>query len=125
MTDSIVKQRQLVETLYDLTSRKRIAWEKSSYRYGFDAEIGSSTINLTSSPGEFDENDYTIKIFNDDHEEVDAFSDIDINEPDLSPNVGEFRNYYHLMETLFRSVKRQVSGADQALDEVLKALKSR
>lgn len=124
MTDSIVKQRQLVETLYDLTNRKRIGWEKSDYRYGFDVQVGGSTINLTSSPGDYDENDYTLKIFNDDHDEIDAFSDVDISEPDLTPNVGEFRNYYHLMETLFRTVKRQISGADKALDDVLSALKN-
>lgn len=122
MTESKDKHRRLMEILYEKTKDESLQWEDASWLGNYQTQIGNRYISIKVTPGEFDENDYEVFILDDSYNELDRFSDVDISEPELPPNVGNFRNYYLLMEALYRTVKRQISGADKALDEILEQL---
>lgn len=122
MTDATDKQRKLVEILYDRTVQESLSWEAAPWLGDFQTKIGSRYVSLKMAPGEFEENDYFVYVLDESYNELDQFSDTDISETDLSPNTGNFRNHYLLIESLYRTVKRQISGADKALDDILERL---
>lgn len=125
MTEAIQKHRRLAEFLYDLTTQRKLNWAKSDWLNGYDAKVGDHIINLQSSAGQFAENDYYVRIISSSYEELDVFYDGDISDQETKPAIGDFTNYYLLLDSLFRTVKRQASGADSALDAILEELTRR
>lgn len=122
MTDTADKHRRLVEMLFERTVDESLSWEVASWIGDFQSKIGSRYVSLKKEAGEFDEDDYYVYVLDDGYNELDRFSDMDISETDFSPAVGNFKNHYLLMESLYRTVKRQISGADKALDDILDQL---
>lgn len=122
MNEIQVKHRMLAETLYSMTVSRKLEWKSDEWISGFATVIGNHVVGIDFSSGQFEENDYHVKIYDQVYSEIDSFSDTDISEPDTRPSVGDFKNHYLLLDALYRTVRRQVSGADDALDSILKAL---
>jgi hypothetical protein len=122
MNETVEKHRALAEKLYALTIEKKLVWKVDDWINGYVSPIGDHIINLNSAPGEFDDNDYFVRILTNGYDEIDAFSDVDISRTEDRPVVGNFDNHYLLLQSLYRTVKRQISGADNALESILKDL---
>lgn len=119
---AIAKYRRLVMSLYKRTEESSMDWEASIIMEGYDAFVGEKVINLTMISNGSSAPDYQINILNrTDYSIVDTFKDVDIHE-DVVGNLYGYPTYYRLMEALYNIIKRRVSGADAAIDALLKDL---
>lgn len=114
------KYKQLIDDLYSSTINKSLAWEEDWSGEIF-ASLGGKEIYLSSSRTSNGEPLEVIEIKNGD-QVIDYFNDHSVNR---FTNVEGFLNYYEKMKELRMLATRQARGADQAIDDVLKALKER
>lgn len=118
----VTKHRALSEQLYEKTEGGRLKWSESVLVSGYEVQLGDHIITISSSPGEFESEDYTIQVLSRGYDVIDSFMDNDVLAEGVKPKVGSFSGYYPMFRAMYRMIQRQVSGADIALDDVLKSL---
>jgi hypothetical protein len=119
---AIRKYRKLSVSLYKRTEDGSLSWEQSIVLDGYDAYFGDKVVNIALIETGLEAPDYQISIVDrENYEPVDKFRDIDIHDPSAR-DVGGFPNYYKLLEALYNMISRRISGADQAIDNILDQL---
>lgn len=114
---TIVKYRELVERLYKSTQNAKIRWSEDGLGNGFTAPIGLRSVIISKSTNFNGEPIIRLGIRDELDTEVESFDDEEIAGP--PPSVPGFASYWYLMEDLFKTAKRQATGADMTLDRIL------
>lgn len=113
------KLADLTRALHEKTRDGEIIWAKTSLDGVFAASLGNYTIRIAEEPGQSSQSDIVIRIFNLDGTIADTFSDVTLS----GVPIDGYSGYYDFMVELYNYVSRQASGADKAVDEILKMLK--
>ncbi|MEM8945306.1 MAG: hypothetical protein AAGD11_08995 [Planctomycetota bacterium] len=105
------KQEALLSQLFDLTEADRITWQETSEENTFAAMFSEYVITISEKEEIFDRASYEFTIRNKEGRVID---EIDGNafDPD----------WQSLFERLFTKARRQVAGAEQALNSILDEL---
>jgi hypothetical protein len=106
------KWGNLLNKLVSLTKSKKLSWNETKDRDEISTYLGDVTIGILFI--EFTDG-YKLSVRDQSGYEVDTFTDDELTETGYHSAAGTFA-------TLFRTVKRQNSGADQALDKILERL---
>lgn len=123
--NSAERYARLTEGLFNKTNDNSLVWSSSLIYDGFETSLAGRVVTLSkidkprgSAP------DYEIKILKiSDYEMVDSFRDTSLADYG-SPSNGDYSTYYQMMKAMYEKISRQLSGADTALDEILKELGS-
>lgn len=120
MSSAVKKYRSLVEKLYEQTISKRIKWHYESGDRLVWTRVAGQTVCIEMSSNNDFEPLCSLRIENAEGDYLEGFNDESLG-PE-KPRVGNFANWYLIMEATFESAKRQATGADEALDNILKEL---
>ncbi|MCE7030112.1 hypothetical protein [Jiella avicenniae] len=113
---SLDRYRRLAALLKNKTEDGSLSWSLAGDQSVLQSNISGYTLQLSESDGDRG-SIYTVDIFNKDGDIIDSFNDEDIDKDDLYA-----QNFYGMMRETFHAAKRKASGADRALDEILKSL---
>lgn len=109
------KWRRVLNGLHTATVEQKITWDRTAIETAFVTALGSHVI-LFERLEDDRKVTYVIKLQDLFGELVDEFDDTDLD-------VGLFDNVFlEKMDALHLKIKRQMSGADSAIDEVLTEL---
>jgi hypothetical protein len=115
---SISKLSELTQALMRKTKDGELAWERSSMDKVYVTRLGPYTIQISEEPGEnFD--DIVIRLYDEKGDIVDTFSDVTFQ----GFNIEGYSGYFELMSELHKLASRQASGADKAVDDILRLLR--
>ncbi|MDC0736754.1 hypothetical protein N6L24_00545 [Cognatishimia sp. SS12] len=108
MSDKWVK---LAQRLIGLTSEGKLAWQDTSDDDVVQVVIGKNAIELESSGF----HDFEIRVRDGSGKVVDRFSDADLSE------ISNL-NYASALNSTYNLIRRQISGTEQVLDDLLDEL---
>lgn len=120
MTGTVAKYRALTEKLYERTIAKKLKWRYEGEDRSVWVRLAGQTILLSISSNDDFEPLCSLSIQNNEGEFLEGFNDENLG-PE-KPAIGNFLNWYLLMEAMFQMAKRQATGADEALDNILREL---
>lgn len=118
MSELAKKYKKLVDDLYTSTMAKSLGWEED-WQGNIFVSLGGRIVQLDGSRSSDGEPLEVVEI-KDGDQIIDYFNDTNLRS--LTPGV-EFSNYYEKMSELRKVAIRQARGADEAIDDVLNALK--
>jgi hypothetical protein len=113
---------RLIKMLYLLkerTENKKISWEETVNENIYQSAFPKYTIQIGyySNTDSFSKRvDYFIRILDEDNKVIEDAKDDDLK--------GELDNPFEIMESLYRSARRQAMGVDKALDNILSELEN-
>lgn len=117
--ETIEKWRTLVDRLVSLTDKNKIVWQETANDDEFVSGYNNLAItvrkikkNVQGEPTPF----VVIELAGSGGKVIDSFDDEDISEP------NDAEGYYPKMNNLLQTIARRVSGADEELDSLLKAM---
>ncbi len=113
--ESVIKKwRILVDRLIHYTDVKKIKWQPSADEDVFITRVGNNQISINQQNNRinWEVMDYVIKIYNEDGDVIDAFSDEDIGA----------QEYFKKMKELYLSIARITNGTEEILDSILREL---
>lgn len=113
------KYARLIDLLWIRTQEGSVSWVFDSERTVVKVWGPSSLIELARSVDENFDELYECTIFNKSGDVLEHFNDAFIHEVGTGDS---FKSYFSKMEALFDLARRQSTGADKALDEVIDAL---
>ena len=125
MTDIVIinKYRKLIESLYKKTESGELSWEESILFGGFETRVGDKIILYGLVHTGASVPDYEIKIARaGDMNILESFRDVDIHNEGASDVLG-FPTYFRMMESMFNSIQRKLSGVEDILDDLIDQLK--
>lgn len=108
------KWHRLVETLFELTKANRIEWQEMSDSDTFQTVVGMNSVEIENSS--FD--NFEVRLRDETGRMVDKFSDDDLNRITGS-------HYTGLFSEMFNLIRRQMSGSERVLDDVLAQLRTK
>jgi hypothetical protein len=117
MSESKDKFRSLVEGLYLRTSDGSMKWTNYENSESFYTPIGGSNIEISKGENSRGETLVVISIYNGEGKVVDSFSDEFFGE--ASPIYYSGGGYFSLMTDLYDMAKRNASGADLIIQDIL------
>ncbi|QIF80923.1 hypothetical protein [Brevundimonas sp. 'scallop'] len=120
--DATQKHRVLIEELAQNTIYETIKWVEPRVYDGIRTTLGDYSIEIYERNSEFSESDYHVVIFDEWESEIDKFTDVDISRGGYAPTRNA-ESYYELMANTVRTAKRQMKGADKAVDAIIGKLK--
>lgn len=120
MTDTTEKYRALINALYDRTQLKKIKWMWDSGEQCVWSRLGGHIVSLKTSSNSDFEPLCTLSIESRENEYLEGFNDENLGP--VKPSNASFATWYQMMESLYNIAKRQATGADEALDNILQAL---
>jgi hypothetical protein len=103
--------RKLVEKLRYATAQGAIEWDEGTRAESITTEVKDNTITLRKVG-----NDFHVSVSDLFGDTIDSFTDVQLDT--MSDGMAAFQ----VLNELYTSVKRQLSGADKILDEILEAL---
>lgn len=122
MTATVEKYRSLAIKLYQRTLAKGVRWQHDPSEDAVEAKVGGQYIVLAKTNNSNFEPLYVLEIRNSSAIYLDGFNDEALG-PGVAPHPAPpGSTYYGLMEALFELAKRQATGADVALDQILATL---
>jgi hypothetical protein len=122
MTGAVEKYRSLALKLYKRTLVKGLRWQHDPSEDTIEAKVGGQYVGLKKTANENFEPLYVVEIRNSSAVYLDGFND-ELLGPGVAPlPAPPGVTYYGLMEALFELAKRQATGADVALDQILATL---
>ncbi|WP_146174133.1 hypothetical protein [Litoreibacter ponti] len=106
------KWGQLLQKLVSLTRAGKLSWNETVHGDEISTQLGEMKVEV-----QFFEliDEYRLIVRDEFGKEIDAFTDDELTSTGFISAGGVFAS-------LFRTVKRQKSGADQALDNILREL---
>lgn len=116
----MAKMRGLAEALYNKTLSEDITWYLSTDKEVAIAELGMYRVSVTEVGSSSFSSDIKVSIFDSDWSEIDTFSDQSFG--NTTPTVDGISTYFQLLSELLERAKRQVSGADRAMENLLTVL---
>jgi len=120
MATTLEKLRGLVESLCTRTQTGTLTWIEAEGG-GIYVQIGSALIILNDEPGSNFENDIRVSIYSDGNK-IDSFTDTIFS--GHSPTLTSASSYYQLLSDTLSMGRRQASGAEMVLDQLLKDLEA-
>jgi hypothetical protein len=120
MSDTVKKYRSLIDVLYEKTTKKSIKWRYEASDRSVWVKLAGQIIVLTGSSNSDFEPLCNLVITNSDGDLLEGFSDENLRGD--QPKTALFSDWYSFMTALFEMAKRQATGADEALDNILKEL---
>lgn len=111
----MAKYKSLIDRVVQATHQGKIAWRETANEEAFLARIGNNTI-LLSFDRSLNTRGFIVEITDMSGKVVDDFNSRFLDEGDPK------RAYYGKLAKLHRHVKRELSGADRILDEILQEL---
>ncbi|WP_156945676.1 hypothetical protein [Roseicyclus elongatus] len=115
----IEKWSKLVDKLVDQTRSGSLQWAESAKSNEYILNVGDNNIKLGSAQNRDEQVLYYVRIENGFGEVVEQFDDEDLDGVMAKPYP---ENYFGKLEDLHSKVRRQVTGADEILDEILEWL---
>lgn len=112
----IEKQAQLAQMLYRATMSGKLQWRETSRQESVQTTINKYVIQIERRPREGGEYDFIINVINKAGDTIDTFDDNSIKAN------SEYTEMYSNYMILWSKIKRTLSGADAALDDILKDL---
>lgn len=120
MSATIDKYRHLALRLYERTIAKGLRWQHDEMSSKVEAKIGQQIVSVTQSTNDNLEFLYIVEILNNAGVYLDGFNDEELGREVVPTPVA--MTYYSLMQSLYELARRQATGADVALDQMLAAL---
>ncbi len=112
---TVVRWRKLIERLAYNSSNGKLDWEEGVLPSAIVTSILDVVITLQRK--EFGSRvDYVIQISDISGAVIDAFTDEQV------PNVSSGQSSFVVMDNIYRSAKRKITGADDILDQILASL---
>lgn len=109
------KWRRVLVGLRIATDNQKIKWDRTAVEHAFITSLGDHVI-LLEKQWDDQSTKYTVKVQDISGDLIDEFDDADIE-------TGPFENdRFAAMANLYLKIRRQISGADSAIDEVLSEL---
>lgn len=109
------KWRRVLTGLQLATNEQKISWDRTALESAFVTSLGNYVI-LFEKHEEDNSAKYTIKLQDGFGELIDEFDDADLDGNSFGSQ------YFGVMSNLHLKIRRQISGADSAIDEVLAEL---
>lgn len=120
MTTTMGKLRGLIETLYNQTMDGKVKWATGFDKSTVSSNITDYQVELSEESSSGFENDIRCTIYDSGGDQIDTFTDTYFK--GYQPSILGISSYYYLMQTLLEAARRQASGADAAIESLLKAL---
>ncbi|WP_144445558.1 hypothetical protein [Inquilinus limosus] len=111
-------QVKMVDKLYERAVGGDIAWKKGFEEGAFQASFSRYVVQISTTSSK-DGLDVVIKIYNDEGDVIDSFTDVDISQ---SPHAYEL--YFQKMFGLYEIARRSALGSDDAIRSILSELDS-
>lgn len=113
------------ERLADLTNAiirrtvdRAITWEKTSIDGIYATSIGNYVVHISELPRSAGDPDYCITLYNGYGEVIDKFVDPDL----VGYDAPGYDGFFSAMQSLYQSAAQQASGANEAIDDILRIL---
>jgi len=119
ISTSTQRLARLVLLLNDKTNAGEIQWAGTDHHSVFRAEISKNAIEIREATDESGLPSVELAIFNSKGDRVDVFDDTLFSNVD---NPLGYTGYFSLMTDLLNTAKRQCSGAEQTVSELLSQL---
>lgn len=110
-----VKWRRLLQRIRLATDEQKITWDRTALESAFVTTLGSYVILLEKQEDD-QPSKYTIKLQDGFGDLIDEFDDVDLDDNPFESQ------YLSFMANLYLKIRRQISGADAAINEVLAEL---
>lgn len=110
---SYEKEKQLVDSLAEKTASGKLKWEEGGLGDA-QATIGQYTISIEEGRSPSGSTLIYIAMYDVEAKKIDSFHDEQLDSP-AGPNI-----YFKVMKDLLARARKQATGADEALDSVLK-----
>lgn len=117
------KFRSLVEGLYLGTSSGEIKWSSFPENDSFTTDVLKTKIEISSSTNGHGEALIIINVFDGSGNRVDTFTDEYFGRKAVPIHVSA-SSYFNLMSNLYEIARRNATGADLILDNLLSAIKA-
>lgn len=105
----------VAEKVIELTNSGQLTWKETPSIQSFQTKVGTQIIEISEEPIG-NRHNYEFKIFDKNGNIVDAFTDTDL------ANVPTYSNWEYRLQQMFRLIRRRLSGAEDALDALIKEL---
>lgn len=115
--------RALVEALYLNSTSGEITWMGFSGAESYVSNVGTNKVAISKSVDNDGDDLITIDVFNQDGNQVDTFND-EFFSRELQPQYVSASNYFSLMSNLYELARRNATGADKVIDDLLSKLKA-
>jgi hypothetical protein len=116
---TLEKFARLCDSLWVKTTEKKVPWRFEGSTITFD--VGNNVFFIRKTSNSNGDDLYVVNLLNNSGAVLEAFDDETLH--DMRPS-SNFDTYYRLLEALFERAKRQATGADEALDDLLRKLDS-
>ena len=118
MPTAIEKYQSLVQKLFQNTNSKNLSWTHAddNPRY-IEIRIANRYLSVAESENENGDPLIVVTIYDDDNNPVEKFDDEDIRGNPVEYYEG--KTYYQLLLSIFNMGRRQSTGADEAIDDIL------
>ena len=117
------KFRSLAEGLYLASASGQIKWSAFVGSDSYVTPVGRNKIEISSSLNDSGEDLYVVNIYDGDGNRVDGFTDEYFSRK-LEPQHVSVASYFWLMSNLFEMARRNATGADKVLDDLLLQIKA-
>lgn len=116
-SNTLSKWRKLVHLLVSLTNKGKLSWKETPRDDEFLTSHGSNVVVIRQSSSQTSFEDlFLISLRDKEGKIIDSFNDETLD------HGQDETNYYVLIRDLMLTIRRSLSGADQALDELLASL---
>lgn len=119
MSDSLSKYAKLIDMLLLKTKEAKVGWDFDNGRSTVTVWNGDVLLTLKRNSDENFEDVYSLSLINRAGVFLESFSDTHL---DGIPTNDDYASYFVKMRDLYELAKRQATGADKALDDLMKAL---
>lgn len=116
------KFRSLIEGLYGKTVSGNLMWYQFPDLTSVYVLFGDTRLELDDGQNNRGEPIISLTMYNKDGKVIDYFNDDHLK--GSKPANYAFPDYYILMSNLYEAARRSATGADKAVDEILKAIEA-
>lgn len=109
---------KLAEMLLDLSAQGKIDWKETAVNNAFVTSVRPYFVEIAEEEVSSNRHDYTIRVYSEDGKTLDEFNDVDLERT-------QAKRWEIQFNSLFKSIRRQISGADAALDAILARLEKK
>lgn len=117
-----LKQRRFVELLYQNTMAKKVSWSINDHNQLF-ATIAGRILFVFQGKNQHGEDTVLFKVFGENNSMAENFDDDSLTFDGSLPS--GFDSWFNICNAIYEIAKRQVSGADDALDAMIDELDDR
>jgi len=110
----------LTNALIAKTDDGTINWDKTSIQGLYSSNLGSYVVNIDQISDGVNVPDYRISLYNQFGDFIESYKDTDLS----GLRAHGYDGFFAAMESLYHTAARQASGADKAIDDIIRFLNS-